>query len=424
MPRKRYPAIKQGADGLWHAWVTVGTKPNGRPDQRHIKRPAKEEVEDRVDELLDQRKDGAVVKAGRAILVEQWLNTYLDSVLPSSNRCDPGTIRDYRSLFAHWVIPVAGKKKLRDLTTDDLDDIYLRMRRAGKADSTVLKCHRVLSRALEVARRRKHVPRNIAEDMDSPTAKKVRQRPLTQEEALKFLAAVEERRNGARWSVGLSVGLRQGEALGLRWSHLDLDRGEMRIEWQLDRRAFDHGCGGACGRRRGGNCPQRIQPLRTGEVVVLDLSRPETADRRTGLILKSPKGDGEGTIAMPEELVEALTVHRARQEIERLLAGPAWQDHGFVFAREDGQPIDPKVDYAEWRAILKEVGLPKTKLHNGRHTAGTIMIMLGVPVEVVQEILRHTDIRTTRGYVHVASEMAKAATARMGRTLLRKASTP
>jgi integrase len=198
----------------------------------------------------------------------------------------------------------------------------------------------------------------------------------------------------------------------------------MLVRTQLRRRAFEHGCGGTCGRRRGGNCPRRTMELRTGEVQVLDLSRPAEKDRRLGLVLKPPKSGEERTIPLPDEIVDALKMQRAQQGIERMLAGSAWQDHGFVFAKEDGLPVDPKDDYAEWQAILKVVEIPATKLHNGRHTAGTVMIGLGVPIEVVQELLGHSDVRTTRGYTHVASEMARSATARMGRVLLKKASTP
>jgi integrase len=49
------------------------------------------------------------------------------------------------------------------------------------------------------------------------------------------LTAAGERRNASRWSVGLACGLRQGEALGLRWEFTDLDAGEMHVWWQLQR---------------------------------------------------------------------------------------------------------------------------------------------------------------------------------------------
>ncbi|MEV4345967.1 tyrosine-type recombinase/integrase [Actinoplanes sp. NPDC049596] len=94
-----------------------------------------------------------------------------------------------------------------------------------------------------------------------------------------------------------------------------------------------------------------------------------------------------------------------------------WQDHGLVFTEEDGRPVDPKHDYLAWRQLLADSEVPEIKLHAGRHTAATILIALGTGIEVVQEILGHSDSRTTRGYVHIASEMARAATQRMGGAL-------
>lgn len=415
MPRNRYPTIKQGADGYWHAYITVGVKPNGRPDQRHLSRATKADLQDRIDELLDQVKAGAVVKTGR-LTAGQWLTTYLETVAP--RRCDPDTVRDYRSLVDRWAIPVIGSTRLDRLEPEQLEEIYLRMQRDGRADSTTLKMHRVLSRALKVALRRKLVPRNVAALIDAPTFQVVEQNPLSMEDAAAVLAASARRRNRARWDTGLALGFRQGEALGLRWPYLDLDGAEIRVWWQLVRRMFQHGCGGGCGRRKAGYCPARHLPLRSGEVAVLDLSKPEGTDRRTGLVLKEPKGKSKRTVPLPDELVERLREHQRTQMFERAMAGGAWQDHGFVFAQPDGRPIDPKRDYQEWRQLLDDSGVPATKLHDARHTAGTVMASLGVPIQVVQEILGHSDVRVTRRYVHVASEMAKAATQRMGRALL------
>jgi integrase len=423
MARKDYPTIKQGANGNWHAWVNVGTKPNGRPDQRHVERATRHECKERVDELLGQARTGTVTKPGRGMTVAQWLDEYLTTVVPSSSRCDPETVKDYQSKMEHWVLPVVGKERLDRLNVGMLDEIYLRMARAGRAESTRLKVHRILSRALEVALRRSLVTRNVAKLMDAPSVEEVEMSPLSLEEAEAILAIVAGRRNATRWSVGLALGLRQGEALGLRWSYLDLDRGEMRVWWQLRRRSFDHGCGGTCGRRRGGNCPARQLQLRSNESSVLDLSKPADGDRRTGLVLKSPKGKSKRTVPMPDELVEQLRAHRVGQGIERILAEDLWQDHDLVFARPDGQPIDPATDYREWKALLNECGVPESRLHDGRHTAASVMVALGVPIEVVQEILGHSDIRITRRYAHVASEMAKAATQRMGSAMLGRAGT-
>lgn len=413
MARRRYPSITKGEDGQYHAWVTVGTKPNGRPDQRHVKRATVAEVEERVDELLDQKKAGAVVKPGRAVTVQQWLTTYLDTVAP--RRCDPTTIYDYRSKLTNWVYPVVGKVPIDRLTPDQLDAVYLRMARAGKADSSTLKVHRILTRALEIAYRRGIVPRNVAKLIDAPTAKRVEIRPLTEAEAIAVLdtAAAQRRRNVARWSVGLALGLRQGEALGLRWPYVDFEAREIRVWWQLHRRAQEHGCGGTCGRKRGGNCPNKVLPLRSGEVVV-----------EGGLILKEPKGKSKRTIPIPKELVDALQSHREVQDLERQFAEGAYADHDFVFAHPDGRPIDPGDDYDDWKDLLEAAGVRDARVHDGRHTAATLLLAQGVSLEVVQEILGHSDIRVTRGYAHVASAMARDATDRIGGTLLRKRGTP
>jgi integrase len=408
MARNRYPTVSKGTDGQWHAYVTVGTKGNGRPDQRHVKRATRAEVEDRVDELLDQCRAGAVVKPGRGTTVEQWLTTYLDTVAP--RRCDPSTVYDYRSKLRNWVFPVIGGTRVDRLKPDQLDDVYLRMARAGKADSSILKTHRILSRALEIAYRRGLVPRNVAKLIDAPTSKRVEITPLTEEEALAVLDAAAEgrRRNVARWSVGLALGLRQGEALGLRWPYVDLDAGEIRVWWQLHRRSFEHGCGGSCGKRRGGNCPARVLPLRSGEQVV-----------HGGLILKEPKGKSKRTIPIPAELVAALVAHKEVQGLERQFAGGAYARHGFVFAHADGRPLDPGDDFDDWKGLLAAAGVRDARVHDGRHTAATLLLAQGVRAEVVQELLGHSDIRVTRGYSHVASAMARAATDGMGAALLR-----
>ncbi|GII28453.1 site-specific integrase [Planotetraspora mira] len=76
--------------------------------------------------------------------------------------------------------------------------------------------------------RRDKVTRNVATLIDAPVADDPDLEPLTRDEARKILEAAKTRRNSARWSVALSLGIRQGEALGLRWSFVDLDTGVIK----------------------------------------------------------------------------------------------------------------------------------------------------------------------------------------------------
>jgi integrase len=60
--------------------------------------------------------------------------------------------------------------------------------------------------------------------------------PLSSAEAQRLIKAAEGDRMQARWLVGLALGLRQGEALGLWWDDLDLDAGLLRVRRALQRR--------------------------------------------------------------------------------------------------------------------------------------------------------------------------------------------
>jgi integrase len=403
MARRRRPTAREGADGWFHLWVTIGTRPNGRPLQRHIKRATKAAAEDAADDLLDELKAGKVRKTGAKPTVQEWMTTYLTTIAP--RRCNPDTIYDYHSKLRNWVYPTYGAKRIDRFNDSDLDAIYLAMQRAGKAQSHQLKVHRILSRALDIAHRRGHVTHNVAKLVDAPSVDQVNVRALAEEVASKILDVTDNRRNPERWSVAFSLGLRQGEALGLRWEDpadgtplVDLDAGVMRVHWQLRRQVYQHGCGGTCGRKRGADCPRRSGG---------------------GLVYRKCKGKSSRTIAIPPELIPALRRLKVRQAAEILAFKGEWAAGGALFTTKEGRLIEPDKDYDEWVSILAEAGVRHVKLHIARHTAATILLRQGVGLSVVQGILGHRDIRTTAGYTQdVDMLMTEAVT----KTVLRRRS--
>lgn len=402
MSRRRRPEAREGADGLWHVWITVGTKPNGRPDQRHIKRKTKALAEEAADELLDEVRAGRVTKAGAKPTMQSWMDTYLDTIAP--RRCNPGTVYDYHSKMRNWVYPTYGAKRLDRFAAEDLDAIYLAMARAGKAQSHQLKVHRILSRALDIAERRKLVPRNVAKMVDPPSVDPVKTEALAEAVANRILDATTGRRNPTRWSAAFAVGLRQGEALGLRWADddgvvlVDLDAKVMHVWWQLRRRIHEHGCGrpATCGRKRAAECPQR----RGGG----------------GLVYVKTKGKSRRSIPIPPELVPGLRAHHKQQRAERLAHRGEWTAKQAVYTTADGRLVDPRDDYDEWVAILAEAGVRHVKPHIMRHTAATLLLAQGVDIRLVQELLGHRDIRTTQGYTQAVSVLLEAA---VKKTILR-----
>jgi len=87
--------------------------------------------------------------------------------------------------------------------------------------------------------------------------------------------------------------------------------------------------------------------------------------------------------------------HRAAQQEERAAAGPAWEDHGLVFAQPNGRPVERRSDWQAWKTLLKGASVREVRVHDGRHTATTLLLTEGVHPWVVMELLGHAQMRTT-----------------------------
>ena len=135
------------------------------------------------------------------------------------------------------------------------------------------------------------------------------------------------------------------------------------------------------------------------------------------MVFRRPKGKARRVITLPAELVTALRQHRAAQNEERLAAGVVWKDLDLVFCQPNGRPIDPKADWVDWGDLLSRAGVRQVRLHDGRHTAATLLLEQGVHVRTIQRILGHSDVRTTEAYTHVGDQMTREAAARMGAAL-------
>jgi integrase len=152
------------------------------------------------------------------------------------------------------------------------------------------------------------------------------------------------------------------EALGLRGTDVDLGAGLLVVQRALQRHTWQHGCGGACGRKRGADC-------------------------RGLLVVETKSRSGRRAIGLPPPLVELLREHRAVQDAGRAFAGSVWQEGGWLFAQPNGKPTDPRPDHAEWKELLRAARVREARLHDARHTATTMLLVLGVPQRVVMDVM-------------------------------------
>jgi integrase len=355
-------------------------------------------------EVTSRNKDVAIVELRRLRALKETqgsiptattlLSVWLDEWLSQPRK--PATRASYASLVKHQITPHLGKKRLHDLTPMDIR----RWQKTLKGDispSTALKAHRVLSSALSEAQRMGLTSRNVASLVPAPGRVR-RDQSLTTEQARALIASLpDDDWRKTRFAAALLVGWRAGELLGLERDRVT-DR--LELSWQLQRLPHVHGCGGTCGRKRGGDCPKakldapgdfEARPLSGG----LYLTRPKTATSRRVVPLVEPL---KGLLAY------------------WLSVAPP-NPHGLVWTRADGRPIDPKDDRAAWYAALDSAGIPRVTLHVARNTTATLLLEEGVDARVVQEILGHSDIAMSRAYQHVSMALAGQALTGLGSSL-------
>jgi site-specific recombinase XerD len=80
-----------------------------------------------------------------------------------------------------------------------------------------------------------------------------------------------------------------------------------------------------------------------------------------------------------------------------------------VFHHPDGRPISTEDDQQAWKELLVAADIPHAKQHSIRHSTATLLLEAGVDTHVVQSVIGHSNIITTRAYQHVNLDLARAA---------------
>jgi integrase len=247
---------------------------------------------------------------------------------------------------------------------------------SGLSTSTVRELIGILRHALRDAVDEGLVYRNVVDAVRRP--------PLRRDEVVPPDAdAVAAILHGARatpfhvlFSLMANTGVRRGEAIGLRWSDVDLERRTCAINQTY----------------------QRV--------------------KGRGLVVQPPKSSrGRRQIALDEDTVELLRGHRAGQVERRLGVGPAYVDRGLVFANAAGAPCDPTRVSHVFARTARRAGHAGVRLHDLRHFHATQLLATNTHIRVVQERLGHATISVTLGtYSHLipgldatAAEAAAAA---------------
>jgi integrase len=313
---------------------------------------------------LQQRDEGA---GGEDPQLASWAAWWLEQL-----DLRPTTIADYRykmALLPEWLMG----KRLSQITPMDVHEALNELATGTtahgrpRASSTIAQVRTVLGSCLHLAERYGHVTRNAARLAKPVAHQHAEVDPLGLDEAHALLKQLAEHRLGSLFTVALSLGLRQGECVGLRWDDVDLDAARLTVVRQI---------------------------TRTNEHVEAE-GDPKTRRSRRSLIL-------------PRVCVDQLARHRQRQAVERREA-LVWDDRGLVWPSETGTPLSPSNLRRLLRRQCELAGIREVTFHTLRHSAATLLLAQGVPSAVILDVLGHQDVRMLRRYQHVTDSLRQNA---------------
>jgi integrase len=191
---------------------------------------------------------------------------------------------------------------------------------------------------------------------------------LMKEEIHRFLSAVPQDRYPF-FLTAILTGMRLGELLAMKWSHVDWHRGQYVVRGGLYKGRF-------------------VEPKSAGS---------------------------KRAINLPRTLLEALRTHKARQSERRLQAGEAYQDYDLIFCTPLGRPLDRgNVVKRDFWPLLRQAGLRRIRFHDLRHTFATLLIAQGESPKYIQAQLGHASIQVTMDrYGHLLPDINEQAALRL-----------
>lgn len=409
-PSRKTRAAANGDGSVYYLqsrqrWMVSFTDTEGKRKTYVADKQTKAGAEAHLRRLLRERDD-ARTAATTPHTLTTWLDEWLDTKEAGGLR--QRSAEAYRERISKYVLPRLGAKRLSRITPDDIQATYNAILRTESAvtgrtlsRTTASLVHTTLRAMLRAAHRRRLVGYVATEMVEPPKPERYRARTLTLDEARRLMAAIRDHMHGPLWTFMLGTGVRFGEAAGLTWQHVNLDAATATIVQQATR--------------------QRV-PASPPATRSKKKAEPKTVVRYVVAPVKTDAG--RRVVALPPFVVAALRIQQARTqslrdraEQKRLVWDDAHPD--LVFPNSRGGLLRENIVLVAWHRMLRsphvalegQPGQLPLRMHDLRHTKGTLMADAGEDTITIQKTLGHASHHITADlYIgDTASELRRAA---------------
>lgn len=355
------------------SWQVMVDKPNAITGGRNRVTVGtyrlKKEAEKAERDALANLERGAFVdptKVTVAGLLDKWLASKAGVISPNSHS-------DYEIAIRRHLKPTLGAIRVQALTADVVQAAYATWRTGERPMGArmVARCHSILSQALDQAVKRHSVTANVLAAVERPKIARTAPNVWSPVQTAQFLEQAKDDSLHPLWHLLALEGMRRGEALGLRWKDVDLEKGTAHL---------------------------------------VQTAVPDKSDRgKTILQARTKTNAGARTVRLTGQTLAALNEHRKVQLTRRLVA-QEWQNFDLIVATGKGTPINANNVSRSFSRLTQKAKLPAIRVHDLRHGAATMLLLAGEQPKIVSERLGHANIGITLDlYSHVLPDMQERA---------------
>jgi len=365
--------IRRRSDGRWEARYTLGRDPGtGKQIQKSVYGKTQAEVRKKLQQACVSIDEGTYTEPSKLTLgnwLDIWVTEYTANLKPHS-------IKSYKTQINKHIKPSLGAIKLNLFNTVETQSFYNRLLKGTEdtrplSPKTIKNVHGVLHKALEQAVEIGYLRYNVTNACKLPRVEKPEIKPLQEKEIASFLKAIKGHQYENIYVVDLFTGMRQGEILGLTWDCIDFQHGTILIYRQL----------------------QKIN----GNYQFVSL-----------------KNDKARRIMPAPAVMKVLQNQRRIQNEWKLKANAVWENSGLVFTNQLGGHLAHFTVYKHFKRIVWDIGIPKARFHDLRHSYAVAALQAGNDVQTVQETLGHHAASFTLDvYGHVSERMMKNSSEQM-----------
>lgn len=337
---------------------------------------SKREARSVMHRMITEMEQGILTQRNNKC-VSEWMEEWLENYLPN---IEETTRIGYRTKINCYIKPAIGDILIKSLRTEHVQKMINDMKDRGLSPKNIRDTFNNINAAMKQAVRTRLIPFNPCEAVILPKLKKYRADVYPTEMIHKLLDIAKGTDMYLPILLLVTVGLRRGELLALRWSDIDFDNNLLKVRSNMVR----------------------------GE---------------NGFIIKAPKSEsGIRDIHLGNDVMSVLKEERQRYMNDVFSYGAGYQNLEFVIRQEDGSPLCPDSMTRKWARFIESHNLPRIRLHDLRHSNATALIQAGVNSRVVQQRLGHADVNITLNtYTHVLPEMDMDAAEKLNLIMLKKA---